>query len=138
MAANHHDVKCILLIDDDYTTRECMSVILAAAGYRVCVARNGADALVRLRSCQRPDLILLDLQMPVMGGCDFCTQRKASAELSAIPIVVISGLPDADTQANLLGAVACLHKPIDPGNLLTRLHEWIVTTPSATVLPGSS
>src|SRR5207248_1971254 len=64
--------KRILLIDDDFTTREVMSVLLGGDGYRVSVAANGAEALERLRSPDRPELILLDLKMPVMDGCSFC------------------------------------------------------------------
>jgi CheY-like chemotaxis protein len=75
MAAPHLG-KYLLLIDDDFTTRELTSHILAADGFRVAVARNGAEALERLRGPERPDLIVLDLNMPVMDGCSFCERLR--------------------------------------------------------------
>jgi CheY-like chemotaxis protein len=117
----HAASKRILLIDDDFTTRECMSVLLAAEGYRVAVACNGADALARLRGGERPDLILLDLRMPVMDGGTFCLIWHQNPELASIPLVVISALPDAAERATRLGATACLPKPVDTIDLLVRL-----------------
>jgi len=124
VVATTHPVKRILLVDDDITTQESMSVILASDGYRVAVARNGADALDRLRGAERPELILLDLRMPVMDGCAFCRSRQEYPELSSIPVVVVSGLPDAAEQARKIGAMACLRKPIDTLALLTTLREY--------------
>jgi CheY-like chemotaxis protein len=124
MAADQHSRKCVLLIDDDFSTRELLSVILAADGYRVCLARNGADALERFRHCaERPQVILLDLRMPVMDGCAFCQHRQKNADLAAIPVIVLSGLPDAAEQAALVGAAACFQKPIDPIVLLSKLRQ---------------
>ena len=68
--------KRILLIDDNPLTRESISMMLAAAGYCVALASNGADALQRLREHRRPDLILLDLSMPVLDGHDFCLKQR--------------------------------------------------------------
>jgi two-component system, chemotaxis family, sensor histidine kinase and response regulator PixL len=125
MAAESHAGHTVLLIEDDFTTRECMSVLLAWGGYRVCVARNGAEALERLKTCELPELILLDLRMPVMNGKEFCKHRSESVQLSAIPLIVISGQPDADEQAAQLGAVGCIHKPVDTSDLLTQLKKYL-------------
>jgi len=132
MAAPPQTGKRILIVDDDFTTGECMSMILAGEGYRAAVARNGAEALERLRDFERPEVILLDLRMPVMDGCDFCKHRQENPELSSIPVVVISGLPDAAQQAAALGAVACLCKPIDTIALLGKLRECCVGAACAT------
>jgi CheY-like chemotaxis protein len=113
MAAASQAGRRILLVDDDFTTCEAMSMILAADGYRVAVAANGADALERLRGFERPDLILLDLRMPVMDGHAFCAKRREDSQLQLIPVVVLSGLPDAEEQAVKLEATAFLRKPID-------------------------
>lgn len=121
MAAPHPRNR-ILLVEDDFATGELTSILLAADGYRVAVARNGADALDRLHSGEKPDLILLDLHMPVMDGCAFCS-RLRQGELAAVPIVVVSGLPDAAAQAAVIGAAACLIKPVDNVTLLTTLRE---------------
>jgi CheY-like chemotaxis protein len=122
MAAAHQPGKRILLIDDDFSTGELTSILLAADGYRVAVARNGAEALERLHDGEPPDLILLDLNMPVMDGCTFCRQLRDGG-LARVPVVVLSGLPDAADQAAVVGAAACLAKPVDNITLLTTLRQ---------------
>ena len=116
MAALSH--KRILLIDDNPVTREAISMILAADGYCVALANNGADALHRLRAHRRPDLILLDLAMPVLDGQHFRREQQEDQALASIPILVFSGAEAADEEAVALGAAGCLHKPVDPGRLL--------------------
>ena len=116
MAATPH--KRILLIDDNPVTREAISMILAAAGYCVALANNGADALHRLREHRRPDLILLDLAMPVLDGQHFRREQQQDQALGSIPIVIFSGVEGADEEAVALGAADCMHKPVDPGRLL--------------------
>ncbi len=116
MAASSH--KRILLIDDNPLTRESISMILAAAGYCVALANNGADALQRLREHRRPDLILLDLAMPVLDGQHFRREQQQNPALAAIPIIVFSAAEQAREEAAALGAAGCLLKPVDPGLLL--------------------
>ncbi len=116
MAATPH--KRILLIDDNPVTREAISMILAGAGYCVALANNGADALHRLREHRRPDLILLDLAMPVLDGQHFRREQQQDQELGSIPIVIFSGVEGADEEAVALGAAGCMRKPVDPGRLL--------------------
>ena len=110
--------KRILLIDDNPVTREAISMILAAAGYCVALASNGADALARLREHRLPDLILLDLAMPVLDGQHFRRQQQQDQAIASVPIIVFSGAERAEEEAALLGAAGCLHKPVDPGRLL--------------------
>src|SRR5436305_15321618 len=118
MSAVEVSHKRILLIDDNPITREAISMMLAAAGYCVALANNGADALRRLREHRRPDLILLDLAMPVLDGHDFRRRQQQDAAIAAIPILVFSGAEHAEREAGALGAAGCLHKPVDPGRLL--------------------
>jgi two-component system response regulator MprA len=113
-----HPGKRVLLIDDNIVTQETMSMALAAGGYRVATASNGADALERLRGYERPSLILLDLSMPVMDGCAFCRQRQQDPALAAIPVVVLSAAGDVAEKALSLGAQAFLRKPVDLVDLL--------------------
>jgi CheY-like chemotaxis protein len=107
-----------LLIDDDFLLREMVTLTLAAEGYMVATASNGEDALQRLRNYERPNLILLDLSMPVMDGCHFCAQRKQDPDLASIPVVVISAAGDIEQKARALGARGYLQKPVDRGMLL--------------------
>jgi CheY-like chemotaxis protein len=115
--------KRVLIIDDDFVTQETMSTLLAGHGYRVAAACNGRDAIERLNAYEKPDLILLDLKMPVMDGCRFCQARQQDKALASIPVVVLSGMPDVAKQASELGAAGYLQKPIDIVALLGMLQK---------------
>src|SRR5437870_1142794 len=124
MESANYRGKRVLLIDDNIVTREMMSLVLAGEGYRVATACNGADALDRLHGYERPDLILLDLRLPVMDGCTFCERRKRDPDLVSIPLVVVSALADVADQAAAVGATAYLQKPVDPITLLDAVRHW--------------
>jgi CheY-like chemotaxis protein len=115
----------ILLIDDNPATCEAVSMILGTAGYCVALASNGADALARLRSGRRPDLILLDLSMPVLDGRAFRRAQQEDPSLATIPIVVFSGTVKAEEEAAALGAAGCLRKPVDAGRLLETIRRCL-------------
>jgi two-component system cell cycle response regulator len=122
MVATASAAKWVLIIDDDFATREMVSHFLAGAGYRVCVACNGADAIECLRHHERPDVILLDVKMPVMDGCAFCQQKQRDPELAGIPLIVVSAIADS-AEVTALGARARLQKPFDTIQLLAALRE---------------
>jgi CheY-like chemotaxis protein len=122
MAAAHSG-KRVLLIDDDFVTQETMSTLLASSGYRVAAACNGRDAIERLNTYEKPDLILLDLKMPVMDGNHFCQARQQDKALATIPVVILSGMPDVAKHAADLGAAGYLQKPIDIVELLGVLKQ---------------
>src|SRR4051812_18905805 len=117
MAATHPTPKRILLVEDNFLTRESMSMILGALGYMVCVSTNGQEAINRLRKSMRPDLILLDLRMPIMDGWQLREELKRDEALRDIPIVVISG-SGGDEGLAALDCAGYLHKPVDTGQLL--------------------
>jgi CheY-like chemotaxis protein len=123
--------KRILIIDDDITTQELMSTVLAYEGYRVAAARDGSDGIDRLLAYEKPDLILLDLRMPGMDGAAFCDARKQNKELAAIPLVVLSAAADVGEQASALGAAGYLRKPVDTVVLLTTLRQHFRPKPEA-------
>jgi CheY-like chemotaxis protein len=110
--------KRLLLIDDNFITRETLSMSLAAEGYMMVAACNGQEAIDRLQSCEPVDLILLDLSMPVMDGQHFREAQRARKELADIPVIVFSGSDQAEETAASLGAVAWLHKPVATADLL--------------------
>jgi CheY-like chemotaxis protein len=97
----------VLIIEDDTDIREALSELLEAAGYECTGAANGAEGLVQVRR-QRPDVILLDLMMPVMDGWQFRAQQRWDSTIADIPIVVMSA---SERDAALEGAAACLPKP---------------------------
>jgi CheY-like chemotaxis protein len=123
MATAAHPAKRVLLVDDNFVTRETMNLILAGAGYQVVTAANGQDALERLRAHESPNLILLDLDMPVMDGMTFCQRRKQDGRLAAIPLVLVSSADDLAEKASSVGADSYLQKPVDSIQLLDVLQR---------------
>jgi two-component system chemotaxis response regulator CheY len=117
-----HD-KRLLLVEDDFASRELLSMILAGEGYRVAAAANGAEGLERLHDHDRPCLILLDLNMPVMDGRTFCARRQEDHDLDGIPVVVMSSAGDVAEQAAALGAAHYLQKPLDTVRLLDAVRQ---------------
>jgi CheY-like chemotaxis protein len=104
----------VLIIEDDADIREALAELLQAAGYECAGAANGAEGLVQVRR-QRPDVILLDLMMPVMDGWQFRAHQRWDATMSDIPIVVMSA---SERGGDLEGAAACLPKPYSVDDLL--------------------
>ena len=80
----------VLTIDDDADTRDLLGLILTNAGYSVAAADNGREALTVLRSI-RPEMILLDIQMPIMDGAEFRQAQRRDPELIRVPTVVMTG-----------------------------------------------
>src|SRR4051794_37746057 len=92
--------KLVLLVEDNDATREAVSLILESDGYQVMTAANGRKALDRLRGGARPDLILLDLMMPVMDGWQFRAEQRRDQVLADIPVIVCSAAGDAQVRAS--------------------------------------
>ena len=119
-----HPSKWVMLVDDNFVTREAMSLVLGCDGYRVTTAANGADAFRRLNGHEKPDMILLDLNMPVMDGPTFRQRQRVDRELAAIPVVVLSSAGDVAEIASSLGAQTYLQKPVDAARLLDVVHLY--------------
>ena len=110
--------KTILVVDDDEDFRDAIVELLAAAGYEVGWASNGEDALNEIRKGGRPDLILLDMHMPVMTGAEFLDTRARDKQLQRVPVVVMSGQPVVFTRA-AYGVVDVIVKPFSFDALLS-------------------
>ncbi len=80
----------VLVVEDDRDIRDCIADALDMEGYTVAVCPHGRDALEKLRGGFLPDVILLDLLMPVMSGWEFRQEQLADPLLSRIPVVVVS------------------------------------------------
>jgi len=107
----------VLVVDDDRDLRELLAAMLTSAGFEVLTAENGAAALSVLRTVI-PDLIVLDLMMPVMNGWQFREAQSAVPDYSRIPVVCLSGHHAARHQASTLGITACVVKPFEIDELL--------------------
>ena len=104
----------MLLLEDDPDVREDLAFLIESRGYPVVTAADGREAIATVRAMRdRPGLILLDLMMPVMDGWTFHAALRDEPALRDIPVVVLSGIADLQLQANTLGAVDFLGKPID-------------------------
>ena len=108
------DGSRILIVDDDEATLTALAGLLELEGYLVEKARNGKQALEKL-SAGAPDLILLDLKMPVMDGWQFLSERAKDASAGETPVVLLSGLPFIP---NAPGVADFLSKPINPARVL--------------------
>src|SRR3989441_8068502 len=102
---------CILVIEDDYATRDSMTQALAGEGFLVLGSRDGADALAKLADIQ-PCLMLLDLMMPGMDGWQFMEELRVHPGFSRIPVVVVSAYGTRDGVRSL-GAADYLRKPFE-------------------------
>ena len=108
------DVR-VLVVDDEPGIRETVTAMLEIEGYDVAEARDGADALAQVEARQ-PDVILLDMRMPVLDGWAFAAELRAR-EL-AIPIVVMTAARDAARWAGEIAATAFVAKPFGFDDLL--------------------
>jgi CheY-like chemotaxis protein len=88
-------MKIILLVEDDDMSRDMLSRRLAKLGYVVIEARNGAEAIEAART-EKPDLILMDVCMPRMGGLEAMRKLKGDLRTAAIPIIALTALNTAE------------------------------------------
>lgn len=106
--------KKILLVEDDQDIRDTLVELLEGEGYEVLFAENGQIGLDKLsQASQLPNLILLDLMMPVKDGFQFCAEKEANPKIAHLPVVVMSA--DGHIRENQLrvNAKAYLKKPLD-------------------------
>lgn len=87
----------VLVVEDDPEAAELVESILVREGCEVLHARDGATALDLARELPQPDLVLLDLELPIMDGRALLESLRGDPSISGIPVVVISGAPDATT-----------------------------------------
>jgi CheY-like chemotaxis protein len=116
----------ILIVDDGEDNRELLKVILDWEGYATQTAASGEQALASVAEAP-PDLLLLDLILPGLSGCEVTVQMKANPDTERIPIIVISGRGDEATRRLALGAGAVdfITKPIDRADLCRRVRSTL-------------
>lgn len=107
----------ILVVDDDEYMRTLLYLHLSNAGYEVLLAED-AVAAGHLVISRRPDLILVDIEMPFMTGLEFMEALKADPDVSDIPVIFVSSRDDFEHEARKLGAGAFLKKPVLADHLL--------------------
>ena len=108
--------KKILVIEDDEDIVVLLTLLLEQQGHRVLHAGNGREGLAMLER-ETPDLILLDLKMPVMSGREFAREYH-QRKLKAQPLIVVTAAEDPERRAAEVGADASVSKPFDPNTLI--------------------
>src|SRR5262249_34618050 len=121
------DRRRVLVVDDDRDLREVLVLVLEEAGYVVDAAENGEHALEAFK-CQRPDLILLDMKMPVMDGWAFARELLIRFP-DHPPIVVITASERAPANAAEIGAVGWLGKPFNLKDVLDAVPRYLTALP---------
>lgn len=120
--------RTLLLVDDDPDVREYIAEVLRATNPRLHIleAANGKEALKVLETAT-PDVIMLDLAMPVMDGYAVLEQLQASPKTRYLPVLVLTGYehPDIEIDVLMAGASDFLNKPIHGRELIVRLHLMI-------------
>ena len=125
----------ILIVEDDDDSRTLLGHLLTVHGYQIALARNGLEGIHAAREC-RPDLILLDLQMPVMDGFAFRQQQVATRGLADVPVVCVSALDLAAPDLRRLGDVQFVRKPIDFDHLVMVITEALSAPTVAIARPA--
>jgi len=113
----------ILIIEDEYDIRAVLTEILEDEGYVVASVPNGLEALVFLQK-HHPQLILLDLGMPIMTGWEFRERQRRDPALADIPVIIMSATRHLNQTAAALQAADYLDKPIEINALLSLVEQY--------------
>jgi CheY-like chemotaxis protein len=116
----------ILVVEDDEDAREAMVSLLQMKGYHAVPAGNGREALDYLDEAPAPDLIILDLWMPVMDGWQFRKEQTRNPRLAGIPVIVVTALSDRDD----VDADEVIIKPVDVDRLLATVDHFCRREPT--------
>jgi CheY-like chemotaxis protein len=109
----------VLIVDDDREIREVLGELLRDEGFAVEAAWNGETALARLQAGFQPDVIVLDIMMPVMDGLTFRALQRSQPALAGIPIIGLTAFPSPDVDFE------CLTKPLRFEVLVDKLRRAI-------------
>jgi CheY-like chemotaxis protein len=118
----------VLVVDDDPSLREMLAVILTGEGYDVACAGNGAEAVTCFERSWQPDVLLLDLLMPVMDGADVCRWLAAHLPSDERPrVLILSASLTPNTQLPVVDAL--LSKPFNLDRVLTLVRRFCAGIP---------
>lgn len=122
--ANYPAMKKILIVDDDPDLLDVMQIYLSTYGYKVIVADTCDDGL-RTFYDEKPDLVVLDINVHDQDGREVCAKIKANAESNHIPIILVSGNQEALVTYESYGANAMIEKPFDFKLLDEKKHLYL-------------
>jgi two-component system cell cycle response regulator DivK len=121
--------KRILVVEDNEDNRQILRDLLNRAGYELVEAEAG-DVAVTLAQSSKPDLILMDIQLPGIDGYEATRRIKAIPELAHVPIIAVTSyaLSGDDVKAAEAGCDAYVTKPFSPKQLLEKIREYVPLT----------
>ena len=119
-------MKRILVVEDQEDNRQILRDLLNSAGYEILEAGDGA-AGIAVATAEKPDLILMDIQLPIMDGYEATRRIKADPALAKIPIIVVTSyaLSGDEGKAKAAGCDAYVTKPYSPRQLLAKVREFL-------------
>ena len=131
MAEGNQTGILVQIVEDDPSIRDAIHEVLEDHGYTLLAASNGKQALEQLRTTAvKPCLILLDVMMPVLDGWGFRAAQRGDPELSDIPVVVLTALPNGEQTARAMGAAGYLGKPVELEVLIKTIEAHCGQLPS--------
>ena len=118
--------KHILLVEDQEDNMQILRDVLVNANYQISEAQNGEEALAAVAK-QRPDLILMDIQLPIMDGYEATRRIKADPALRSIPIIAVTShaLSGGEEKARAAGCDDFVPKPYSPRQLLAKIRQYL-------------
>ena len=118
--------KRILVVEDHEDNRQILRDLLSSAGFEMIEAGDGESAL-RLAAAEPPDLILMDVQLPILDGYEATRRIKADPRLKAIPVIVVTSyaLSGEEVRARNAGCDAYVAKPYSPRQLLAKIRTYL-------------
>ena len=118
--------KRVLVVEDQPDSRQIIRDMLAPTDYEITEAENGEEALAAITK-QRPDLILMDVQIPIMDGYTATRPVKGDAALRSIPIIAVTSyaLSGEEKKARAAGCDDYVPKPFSPRQLLAKIRQYL-------------
>jgi two-component system, cell cycle response regulator DivK len=118
--------KRILVVEDQEDNMQILRDLLSSAGYEMIEVQDG-EAAVRMAVSDRPDLILMDIQLPLLDGYEATRRIRADPALRATPIIVITSyaLSGDEAKARAAGCDGYVSKPYSPRQLLAKIREYL-------------
>jgi two-component system cell cycle response regulator DivK len=118
--------KCILVVEDQEDNMQILRDLLASADLEMLEAGNGAEALIALAK-RRPDLILMDIQLPILDGYEATRRIKADPAFRSIPVIAVTSyaLTGDEQKAREAGCDDFIPKPYSPRQLLAKVRQYL-------------
>jgi DNA-binding NtrC family response regulator len=117
----------LLIVDDDHIVGDLLAALMVSEGHEVHIARDGRDGLLALVHGELPELVLLDVEMPILTGPEMAyAMFFHDAGMEKIPVILLSGVLDLPAVAAAVGTPYFLEKPYTLDRLLALIHKALV------------